>query len=227
MIPGNEKSIFALQSMLEYKDVHVVTTKDDIKIHVSGHAYEGDLVQMLTLLRPKFYLPVHGTYSHLEANAMLSKLCNYTNKTTTIISNGDFLALRGGKISCKGQLDIEQLYVDSESSVPMSEEVLRQRLRIGELGGVVLSGVYSRRHKRFIHGPDLALQGLELPGQLSNEAILQKCQTQLQEQLKLWTKARPFDADTLSEQGRLMVSQFMYLLLRKKPVVISKFYVLG
>ncbi len=227
IIPGNERAIFGLCDALRQQGASIVSTRDDPAIHVSGHAYEGDLIQMLSLLRPKFYLPVHGTYSHLEANAMLSKLCNYTNKTTTVISNGDFLALRGGKISCKGQLPLEQLYVDSESSVPMSRETLQQRLRIGELGGVVLSGVYSRRHKRFIHGPDFALQGLEFPGSLATEVVLQKCQTQLQEQLKSWTKSRPFDAETLSEQGRLLVSQFMYLALRKKPVVISKFYVLG
>ncbi|HZU09214.1 MAG TPA: ribonuclease J [Pseudacidobacterium sp.] len=138
VIPGNEKSIFRVIDHLCRRDAHVIY--DDGAsglIHVSGHASQEEQRLMINLLRPKFFIPVHGDYRHLKKHAELAQSMGVVD-LALVIENGDVLELDHDDARTTGKVTAGRVCIDSGSTADVVEDlVIRDRRHLSE-DGIVL-----------------------------------------------------------------------------------------
>jgi len=223
MIPGNEKPVINLTNDLLRLGAEIITSREVPNVHVSGHGHQEDLNIYINNLKPKHHVPVHGSVSHQYANISLGYDKNFP-VTTHHITNGDVWDLENGALKTIGSVEVGLRFVDNDSQVSMSRETLRERLRIGEHGLAILSGVFSAQKQEFIVNPQIELQGLGMPDNVDEKIWLEKTSHKIKTNyLKLFQQGRKEVSD-LNEQSRITLRRELSKLLRKKPIVITKFY---
>ena len=138
VIPGNEKSIFRMIDHLYRRDAHVIY--DDGTnglIHVSGHASQDELRLLLHLLKPKFFVPLHGDYRHLKLHAELAAELGVVEKIL-LLENGDVLEMTKDSARKHGKVAVGRVCIDAGSTAGVVEDVvMRDRRHLSE-GGIVL-----------------------------------------------------------------------------------------
>jgi len=121
--------------------VDIVTT-DDHFVHVSGHPCRAELVRMYQMVRPQVALPVHGEARHLQAHAELAMECQVGD--ALIIENGDVVRLDPQGASVEGQVTAGRVGIDGKRLLPLNGNVLQQRRRVGNQGGLVATVIVDR-----------------------------------------------------------------------------------
>lgn len=224
LIPGNEKQFFRLLNELRKRGADVITDKEEREIHVSGHAYSGDLVTLLKTLRPKFYVPVHGTFWNLSENCDLVHSNEGIKSKQILVEDGSVIVVNKQKASISNTIAVDQRFVDSDSQRDMSKAMLAQRLKLGELGLAVLSGVISQRSRRWVRGPELELVGI--PGPDAKKTGVDPHRALIDE-LRIYPEKKMGDVK-LSEEAKCVeklrnfLKYKLYHELQKKPVVMVK-----
>lgn len=215
-IPGNERVVQMLMADLEKRGVTVFSARTHPGIHVSGHAYREEVKEMLTHLAPRYFVPIHGTFSHLKANARNALDPAFDLDGIVDVEDGSILDLKedGALVQSKELFPLESLYVDSESNLPLEYSKLRERLKVGEQGLVVISAAIS--------GGQLAAPlSFDLRGVAgADDAFLEK----LSEATHGYVEATISNAEVLEEAEenlRLFVRKKFFQAFKKKPVVIA------
>lgn len=146
VIPGNEKSVAELISWARYYKLEVITTREDPSIHVSGHAYKNDLRDVLLACKAKYHIPVHGTHSQLQDNALL-----HTRPIS--VENNRSILITESEVHHSESFDFEMLYVDSWSKRTLSQASMRSRHKIGDSGLCLISGTLNNHSVEFFGIP--------------------------------------------------------------------------
>ncbi|MDO5115075.1 MAG: ribonuclease J [Synergistaceae bacterium] len=138
-IPGNEKLVSQTVNRLFGCGAEVIYERDE-KIHVSGHASRDELMLMLSLTRPKFFVPCHGEYRHLVRHAQLAKEMGVAAKNIFILQNGDILKFSGSsKAEIAGRVQAGPILIDGVVLGEFEGSILRERREMAENGLVVVS----------------------------------------------------------------------------------------
>lgn len=222
IIPGNERAILNTIDNLRKRGAQIVTTKEIDAIHVSGHAYQGDLETLIKLLNPKCYSPIHGSYSHMKSNFLIGEKILDNGKKTALIESGQVLELSDSELTIRNKIPIELNFIDRDSGVVLSGECVRKRLKIGELGLLIISGVYSRDTHRWIVNPEFDAIGLSLPSEISPDEWTKKQIRWIEEKVNSELSVSQTDVSDISESIRVYIRRLLFQILRKKPVVIMK-----
>ena len=130
VIPGHEPEVYALMGDLLRKGVHLKTWISDRGIHVSGHAHAAEQRRMIDLVRPKSFVPVHGTLHHLHRHAELARAAGIAN--VTVLENGDVGVLDEGGLRKEGRIASGRVHVWAGRVVPPA--VIRERQAIAQEG---------------------------------------------------------------------------------------------
>lgn len=154
-IPGNEKNIVEIIDKLRSQDATIITTRENPGIHVSGHAYGGEISALLDYIKPKTFIPVHGTYTHQQASCLRNPAHN-----SLLVRNGDIIEHNAEGTKIAGTLRIETVYVDEEFDLLLSRNDLLEKLRLAKKGVVTLSGVISLKGRKWLKGPNIRMNGL-------------------------------------------------------------------
>lgn len=160
MIPGNEMRIFEVVDRFKRLGINVISSKENPGVHVSGHAYMGDIELLTRLLRPKTFVPIHGSFGHMQQNG--ESIVRKKLSRMTLIESGDEIEISKNGVEVTGDFPLENRFIDDNSPTFFSYEVLRQRRRLGEQGLVWLTGVFSLRTNSWID-IDLNFMGVALP----------------------------------------------------------------
>jgi ribonuclease J len=225
MIPGNEKPIINLTNQLLKIGAKIITTREVADIHVSGHAYSKDLDTYINALKPKNHVPVHGSVAHQHANIGLGVNRKFPVETHHI-SNGDVWELENGKIRTLDNIEVDLKFVDNDSQVSLSRSVMRERLRIGESGAAVLSGVFSRTKKNFLCPVNLELFGVGFSIDVDESEWCEDACRRVESALILLFKQGTNDSDVLIEQTRINMRRQLSKSIGKKPIVINKIQII-
>ncbi len=138
-IPGNEKLVSQTVNRLFGCGAEVIYERDE-KIHVSGHASRDELMLMMSLTRPKFFVPCHGEYRHLVRHAQLAKEMGVSSKNIFILQNGDMLKFHGSaKAEIAGHVQAGPVLIDGVVLGEFEGSILRERREMAENGLVVIS----------------------------------------------------------------------------------------
>jgi ribonuclease J len=136
MIPGNERSISALQNRLVLQGIKVITAHEE-DIHVSGHPAQDELRQMYAWVRPQILVPVHGEARHLQAQANLG--LEFGIPKAVIPENGSLIHLASGEAKIIDQVPTGRLGLDGNRLIPMESLLLKERYRLSLQGTIVVT----------------------------------------------------------------------------------------
>ena len=219
-IPGNERVIQYMMSLLERRGARIFSGRNDPLIHVSGHGYREELKDLVKALRPKHFIPVHGTFSHLTSNSKVPAEAGLKESRSYIIENGDVIDVDPAGIVISDRININHLFVDSESMELLPYDVLRERLRVGELGLVVVTAAFDRAEMSLLGTPQVSVQGLVAPKGAPFEEFERAILAAPKKGFKHAVSSRDTKQDALEEHARIEIRRYLFQAFRKKPVVI-------
>ena len=133
-IPGNEKSIDLIVNKLWRIGCHIVQSEDESKVHVSGHGYQGDLIKCLKAAKPKFFMPVHGTFRHLKQHTSLAIKEGVMPEHNYIVENGFILKFNQNIAHIEGPVESGRLFVCEGGLFHDNHPIYKSRLAISETG---------------------------------------------------------------------------------------------
>jgi len=158
-VPGNEKTVSNVVNKLYEKEVEVIYN-DIADIHVSGHACQEDLKLMHSLIKPKFFMPVHGEHRHLVRHAKLAEELGMKKDNIFILDNGDQLTVDKKKaIQFKNVVQAEDVLVDGLGIGDVGNIVLRDRKQLSESGLIIIVASIDRNNGEIISGPEIVSRG--------------------------------------------------------------------
>lgn len=157
-IPGNDKLISRVINQLFKKGANVVY-EDLEEVHVSGHAYQEELKLIHTLVKPKYFMPVHGEFRHLVHHADLAQKLGMEKDNIFILETGDVLELT--KEACKkdGRVKTGAVFVDGLGVGDVGSIVLRDRKHLANDGMLTIVVVIERESLSIVSGPDIITRG--------------------------------------------------------------------
>lgn len=127
LIPGNEEAVYGVIDALAKIGARVVTN-NQVRVHVSGHAYSGELLFLYNGVRPRNVMPVHGTWRHLRANAKLAASTGVPEENIVIAENGVSVDLVGGLARIAGAVPVGKMFVDGLITGDVGDATLGERL---------------------------------------------------------------------------------------------------
>jgi len=138
VIPGNEKTISRMINHIYKREAHVYYDDGSLPpVHVSGHASAEELKLMLNLVRPKFFVPIHGEYRQLFRHAELAKSVHAVKKKVVIAESGDRIQFTADDAEIVGKVPVGRIFIDEGSLDEVEEVVVRDRRHLAE-DGIVL-----------------------------------------------------------------------------------------
>lgn len=156
VIPGNDRLVNNVVNSLLRLGAEVYWEHDE-DIHVSGHGSQEELKLLLSLVKPKFFLPVHGEFRHLKAHAMLARSLGMKQANVLIAQNGDIIALTKKAISIEGKLALREMFVDGDLVFDSECGFIKERHVLSKEGIIIITCVISRR--RIVSGPHMQMRG--------------------------------------------------------------------
>ena len=161
-IPGNALSISKTINKLYLQGVKVYTNTSLSDIHTSGHASEEELKLMLRLIKPKYFLPFHGEYRMLKRHTDLAVECDIPRENTFVLSNGDVLILKKGKITKGAPVQAGDIYVDGNRIGEVSNAVMKDRKIMSSDGIVVVIANIDITNNELLGNPNITTRGFVL-----------------------------------------------------------------
>ena len=160
IIPGNEKSIFRVIDHLYRRDANVIYDNgSNGLIHVSGHGSQEEMRLLINLLRPKFFVPVHGNYGNLRKHAQLA-MDTGAVEYAIVIEDGDVLELDKNDARKRDKVTTGRVLIDSGSSIDVVEDLVLRDRRILSEDGIVLAVVaIDKRTGRVEQAPEVIMRG--------------------------------------------------------------------
>jgi ribonuclease J len=160
IIPGNEKSIFRVIDHLYRRDAEVIYDNgSNGLIHVSGHASQEELRLLINLLRPKYFVPIHGNYGNLRKHAKLAQETGAVEHII-VIEDGDVLELDKDDVRKRDKVTTGRVLIDSGSSIDVVEDlVLRDRRILSEDGIVLAVLAIDKRTGKVEQSPEVIMRG--------------------------------------------------------------------
>lgn len=157
-IPGNEKLVGRVVNELLKLGADVVYEKM-YEVHVSGHACQDELRLMMNLVRPQFFIPVHGEYKHLRKHADLAMAMGIPAKNVHISEIGEVMELDGQSLKVTGSVPSGQVLVDGLGVGDVGSIVLRDRKHLAEDGLIILVAAIDGNSGALLSGPDIVSRG--------------------------------------------------------------------
>ena len=157
-IPGNEKLVSRVINQLFQKGAEVIY-KSLAEIHVSGHACQEELKLMQSLVRPKFFIPVHGEYRHLKQHGELAVALGLPEENILIPENGGVIEVNRNSIRKNGTVNAGQVFVDGLGVGDVGNIVLRDRKHLSQDGILTVVVTLSKENNSIIAGPDIISRG--------------------------------------------------------------------
>ena len=158
-VPGNEKMVSNVVNRLIEKGAQVIYS-DIADTHVSGHACREELKLIHSLIKPKFFMPVHGEYRHLEAAAEIAMDLGMNKKNIFIMENGDCLELDRRSAAVKKEaVPAGAVMVDGLGVGDVGNIVLRDRRMLSESGLIIVVATINRGSGQILAGPDIISRG--------------------------------------------------------------------
>lgn len=216
-IPGNEKPVSNVINSLSEKGA-IVIYKAIEDIHVSGHACEQELRLMQALIKPKFFLPVHGEYSQLRAHSKIAEDMGVPSENIFILENGDVFELSRNNAKVNGKVPSGRVLIDGMGIGDVGNIVLRDRKNLSQDGIITIVTVIDKKNKAIVSGPDVITRGFvyvrdseELIKELRNNAltVVENCMTN---NVTQWSD--------LKNTIRREVGSFIYSKMKRKPMIL-------
>ncbi|OKZ88473.1 ribonuclease J [Clostridium sp. 29_15] len=216
-IPGNKKLITKLIDILISKGAEVIYDAME-EVHVSGHACREELKLIHSLIKPKYFVPVHGEYRHLKEHAELAKSLGMDEKNIFLLDNGDVLELTGKKAVKAKSIHTGTVYVDGSGVGDVGNIVLRDRKVLSQDGILTAVLAIDKESKEIISGPDIISRGFVYVKD-SND-LLSEATTLIEREVENCLANDIVDWYSIKSKIKNSLGQFLYTKTKRKPMII-------
>ncbi|MBQ6647123.1 MAG: ribonuclease J [Clostridia bacterium] len=216
-IPGNEMSISRVINKLVSTGANVVY-EALAEVHVSGHARQEELKLMHALIKPQFFVPVHGEYRHLYHHARLARLMGMKEQNVLIPEIGGIIEVREDSIRKNGTVPSGEVLIDGLGIGDVGESVLRDRKHLSEDGMLIVVLGFDHDTGELVSGPDIISRGFVYAKE--NEALLDGAKDAV---LKLLERRLYEFSSTsaLKEAVRETLKRYIYDKIRRDPMILT------
>jgi ribonuclease J len=222
-IPGNEKAITSVINKLYGLGADVIY-ENVSDIHTSGHARQAELKIMLSLVKPRYFIPVHGEYRHLVKHARIALDMGMDTDHVLIARDGDVISFDEGIGKIKGTVPTGRTFVDGKGVGDIEETVLRDRKKLRSHGMVVVQMVLDEQTGKILFGPEMISRGFVFEDQ--GKFILEDAQCIVLEVVDEIEKPCPVDGRRLEAEIRKRLKRFFYNVIKRSPLIIPTIIVL-
>lgn len=216
-IPGNEKFVTRVVNELMKQGAEVIY-ESMYEVHVSGHACQEELKMMISLTKPKFFVPIHGEYKHLKKHAELAEGMGIPADHSFVADLGEVLETDGVDMKFTGTVPSGMVMVDGLGIGDVGSVVLRDRKHLAEDGVMIIVATIERETGKVLAGPDIVSRGfvyvreseelLDEAKQLMNDVMNDLCERGVRE----WGNIKSAMRDALSE--------FIYQRTKRSPMIL-------
>ncbi|HEP1509750.1 TPA: ribonuclease J [Streptococcus pyogenes] len=216
-IPGNTTSVNKLINTIQEAGVDVIHGKVN-NIHTSGHGGQQEQKLMLSLIKPKYFMPVHGEYRMQKVHAGLAMDIGIPKGNIFIMENGDVLALTSDSARIAGHFNAQDIYVDGNGIGDIGAAVLRDRRDLSEDGVVLAVATVDFNTQMILAGPDILSRGFIYMRESGD--LIRESQRVLFNAIRIALKNK--DASIQSVNGAIVnaLRPFLYEKTEREPIII-------
>lgn len=216
-IPGNEKLVTRVINQLFKKGADVIY-ESLADIHVSGHACQEELKLMQALVRPKFFIPVHGEYRHLKQHAKLAENMGLDKESIFILDNGSVLELTKDSAKTNGTVTSGKVLVDGLGVGDVGNIVLRDRKHLSQDGLIVIVVTISKESGQVIAGPDIISRGFVYVRE--SEDLMEDAKSVVKETLAKCEEKQIKEWNAIKSQVKDSLREFIYSKTKRNPMIL-------
>jgi len=217
-IPGNENSINAVINNLCRAGADVIFDKI-MQVHVSGHCYRDEMKMMLEMVKPRFFIPVHGDYHMLVAHSKLAKETGVNPNNIFVIEDGDVIEFRKGKArKAAKRVPVGSILVDGLGVGDVKEVVLHDRKTMGA-EGVIMLVVTVDKKGRLVGSPDIISRGFVY--MRDNTKLINQTRERIKQIFKKHTSQKlPDDWTNIKTKLRESIGSYLFKETERRPLVL-------
>lgn len=216
-IPGNEKFVSRVVNQL-FKNGAEVIYEDLAEVHVSGHACQEELKLMHSLVKPKFFIPVHGEYRHLKQHAELAVKLGMDSANTLIVDIGNLVEVTRDSIKVNGSVPSGNVFVDGLGVGDVGNIVLRDRKHLSQDGILTVVVTMEKESGNVIAGPDIISRGFVYVRE--SEDLMEEARFVVKNALRECEENRIRDWATLKTTMKEDLRNFLYERTKRKPMIL-------
>ncbi|BBZ75330.1 ribonuclease J [Mycolicibacterium anyangense] len=213
LIPGNEEAVYGVMDALAKIGARVVTNQQ-VRVHVSGHAYSGELLFLYNGVRPRNVMPVHGTWRMLRANAKLAAGTGVPEDRILLTENGVSVDLQGGIARIAGAVPVGKMFVDGLITGDVGDATLGERLILSS-GFVAITVVLRRGTGRVAAPPQLHSRGFS-----EDPKALEPAARKVEAELESLAADNVVDPVRIAQAVRRTVGKWVGETYRRQPMIV-------
>ncbi|WP_026263473.1 ribonuclease J [Paenibacillus sanguinis] len=217
-VPGNEKYVGRTIDELFRLGAEVIYSGSNSGVHVSGHGSQEELKLMLNLMRPKYFIPIHGEYRMLRKHALLGESVGVDPENIFLIDIGETIEIQNGQARKAGKIPAGNVLIDGLGVGDVGNIVLRDRKLLSQDGILVVVVTLSKQDGKIVSGPDIISRGFvyvrESEGLLdeANRIVSSTLEKLMSENVNEWASLKTNVKDSL---GRFLFEQ-----TRRRPMIL-------
>lgn len=215
-VPGNEKSVTRVINQLSKIGADIYDKKRAL-VHVSGHAGAEELKIVLSLVKPNYFMPVHGEATHLRAHARLAENVGVDPDHIFILENGESLLLKGGEVTPDEPVESGIVYVDGSSVGDIGKNVLRDRQSMSSEGAATVVVAVDWSKGALASAPVIMMRGI--PG-WDNDVLLQDARDEIERIASEAVVAYKGEPARVKKAIRDGISKFIWQTAKRRPVIM-------
>ncbi len=216
-IPGNETAINRTIDGL-YRTGADVFHVPFYSVHVSGHGASEDLKSMLNLVRPRWFIPVHGEIRHLLHHARLAEAVGIPREHVLICEDGDVVDIGPDSVAITGEVQAGVTYVDGLGIGDVGEAVLRDRRKLAGDGFAIVVLSVDRHTGAILSGPEIVTRGFVYDEEAGE--ILEEGRHRVELSLKETAADNVTDPTVLKDRVRRTLGKYFFEVTKRKPVIV-------
>lgn len=220
-VPGNELTVSNVVDQLIEIGAEVIYS-DIAETHVSGHACREELKLMHSLIRPRFFMPVHGEYRHLQKHAQLAEYLGMKENDIFLLTNGDALHLtKNTAVKEERFTSADDIMVDGLGVGDVGNLVLKDRRLLSESGLVIVVATIDKTSRSIVSGPDVITRGFVYVRE--NEDLIDETCQEARKIIEAQLSKKKWDWNALRTDVREGLKKSIYAKTKRNPVILPVF----
>ena len=218
--PGIEKRMAIIMDEIAMLGANAVSLSS--KKHLLHHASREDLMLMINLMNPKYYMPVKGEYRHQYANAEIAEELGIPVENILLKQNGDVVEfVKGKNTNSTEHIQVDEILIDGKNQGDIGDLVLKDREMLGENGIVIISCTLDKNTKAIVGGPEIITRGFIYVKE--SQDLLEETKTISKEVIEtsIVTNAKRVDYSKIKNDVRDVLGKFFYKETESKPMIIT------
>ncbi len=217
MIPGNERAVTRIINHLFKRGAEVFYEKVS-EVHVSGHASKEELKLMLNLIRPRYFIPVHGEHRHLVYHAQLATKVGIPEENIFLLEDGEVMEFTADSARRAGLAPAGRVLIDGKATAGVETVVLRDRMKLAHDGVVIVILALEKSTGRVVSGPDIVSRGFVFED--ASQELLAEVKDLVMDTLLVMIPEAKGDWSLVSARVRTALKKFINKRMERRPMIL-------